>query len=30
MSFGLLMITSNHMLILSEDNSYNKGDTVSL
>ena len=30
MLFGLLMITSKHMLILSEDNSYNKGETVSL
>ena len=28
MLLGLQMITSKHMSILSEDNSYNRGDTV--
>lgn len=30
MLLSLLMITSKHMLILSEDNSYNKGDSFTL
>ena len=30
MLLSLLMITSKHMLILSEDNSYNKGDSFTI